>query len=123
MVLWTIGSGHPALLQFGSSVSTLGDFFAQKAGFSNVLMGISNQSAARGLNPGYAMGELVVTNQSPEDLEVSSDKIYVFERASGRPKASGRHRDCYGGKHGFACAIASQEFGDPQCGHFNGESK
>ena len=69
-----------SLLQFGSSVSTLGDFFAQKAGFSNVLMGIGNQSAARGLNPGYAMGELVVTNQSLEDLEVSSNKIYVFER-------------------------------------------
>lgn len=69
-----------SLLQFGSSVSSLGDFFAQKAGFSNLLMGIGNQTAARGLNPGYAMGELVVTNQSPEDLEVSSDKIYVFER-------------------------------------------
>jgi hypothetical protein len=68
------------LLQLGSSVSILGDFFSAKAGFANNLMGISNQSAARGLNPGYAFGELVVTNQSPEDIEVSNDKIYVFNR-------------------------------------------
>ncbi len=68
------------LLQMGSSVSKLGDFFAAKAGFANNLMGISNQSAARGLNPGYAFGELVVTTQSPEEIEVSNDKIYVFHR-------------------------------------------
>ncbi|MEQ8581585.1 MAG: PEP/pyruvate-binding domain-containing protein [Marinoscillum sp.] len=68
------------LLQLGSSVSLLGDFFADQAGFSNQLLGIKNQSAARGLNPGYAMGELVVTTQSPEEIEVSGDKIYVFNR-------------------------------------------
>ena len=68
------------LLQMGGSVSKLGDFFAAKAGFANNLMGISNQSAARGLNPGYAYGELVVSTQSPEEIEVSNDKIYVFNR-------------------------------------------
>ncbi len=68
------------LLQLGGAVSVLGDFFSEQAGFANNLMGIAGQSAARGLNPGYAMGELVVTNQSPEEVEVSSSKIYVFNR-------------------------------------------
>jgi hypothetical protein len=68
------------LLQLGSSASIIGDFFSMQAGFSNNVLKIENQSSIRGLNPGYAMGELVVTNESPESLEVSSDKIYVFNR-------------------------------------------
>lgn len=68
------------LLQLGSSVSLLGDFFSREAGFSNQVMDIENQSSIRGLNPGYALGELVVTNQSPEEIEVVNDKIYVFNR-------------------------------------------
>lgn len=68
------------LLELGSCVSVLGDFFATEAGFSNQVMDIANQSSMRGLNPGYALGELVVTNQSPEEIEVVSDKIYVFNR-------------------------------------------
>ena len=69
------------LLQLGSSASVLGDFFSMQAGFSNSVFKIENQSAMRGLNPGYAMGELVVTNESPETIEVSSNKIYIFNRA------------------------------------------
>ena len=68
------------LLQLGNTVSQLGDYFSEQAGFSNSLMGISNQSSARGLNSGYAYGELVVTTQNPEEIEVSGDKIYVFDR-------------------------------------------
>ncbi len=68
------------LLELGSSVSVLGDFFSGEAGFANKVMDIKNQSSMRGLNPGYAMGELVVTNQAPEDIEVAKDKIYVFNR-------------------------------------------
>ncbi len=33
-----------------------------------------------GVNPGYAMGELVVVEGLKEEMEVSSDKIYVFQR-------------------------------------------
>tara|TARA_R110001599_G_scaffold114638_1_gene280651 strand:- start:8803 stop:11706 length:2904 start_codon:yes stop_codon:yes gene_type:complete len=69
------------LLQLGSSASVLGDFFSMQAGFSNSVFKIENQSAMRGLNPGYAMGELVVTNESPETIEVVSNKIYIFNRA------------------------------------------
>jgi phosphoenolpyruvate synthase/pyruvate phosphate dikinase len=68
------------LLPLGDEVSELGDLFSRKAGFSNKVMNISAQSSIRGLNPGYAMGELVVTDRSPEEIEVASDKIYVFDR-------------------------------------------
>ncbi len=68
------------LLPLGNAVSRLGDYFGGQAGFSNELMGLKNQSSARGLNPGYAKGILVVTTQNPEDIEVESSKIYVFDR-------------------------------------------
>lgn len=67
------------LLHLGRSASMLGDYFSMQAGFSNAVMKIPDQSSIRGLNPGYAMGELVVTTESPENIEVSSDKIYVFD--------------------------------------------
>jgi len=68
------------LLPLGNSVSYLGDQVASLAGFSNELMGQRNQSSARGLNSGYAKGILEVTTANPEDIEVESTKIYVFDR-------------------------------------------
>lgn len=68
------------LLPLGLSVGQMGDFLAEQAGLSNQLMGLGGQSDARGLNPGYAKGELVVVEGFPEELEVSKDKIYIFER-------------------------------------------
>ncbi len=68
------------LLQLGDVVSDVGDMFASHAGFSNRVMNIPAQSSMRGLNSGYALGELVVTNRSPDDLEISGDRIYVFNR-------------------------------------------
>ncbi len=68
------------LLPLGSNVSQIGDFFSSQAGFANNVMGISDQSSLRGLNPGYALGELVVTEQTPEEVQIFSDKIYVFDR-------------------------------------------
>jgi hypothetical protein len=68
------------LLALGNAVSLLGDRFSKEAGFSNAVMGITSQSSIRGLNPGYAMGELVVTDLNPEDVEVFANKIYVFDR-------------------------------------------
>jgi phosphoenolpyruvate synthase/pyruvate phosphate dikinase len=43
-------------------------------------MQLPSQSSFRGLNPGYAYGELVVVSSSPDDIEVESDKIYVFQK-------------------------------------------
>lgn len=69
-----------ALLPLGQSVGQLGDFIARQANLSNQAMGIPNQSNLRGLNPGYALGELVVVDEVPEDVSVDKDKIYVFNR-------------------------------------------
>jgi hypothetical protein len=67
-------------LYLGKSVGDLGDFIAKESSLSNKVLTIQNQSTFRGLNPGYAYGELVVVDGSPDDIEVSSDKIYIFQR-------------------------------------------
>ena len=68
-------------LHLGKSVGELGDFIAKESALTNKVMDIPNQSTFRGLNPGYAFGELVVVGGSSEDIEVSSDKIYIFQRS------------------------------------------
>jgi hypothetical protein len=68
-------------LQLGQTVGELGAFIANESSFSNKVMNLTNQSSVRGLNPGYAFGELVVVNGNPDAIEVSSNKIYIFERA------------------------------------------
>lgn len=68
-------------LQLGKTVGDLGAFIATESSLSNKVMNLSNQSSVRGLNPGYAFGELVVVHGNPDAIEVSSNKIYIFERA------------------------------------------
>ncbi len=68
------------LLQLGQSVGELGSFIAKNSNQSNKVFDLQNQSHFRGLNPGFAKGELVVAD-NPEDIEVSPDKIYVFSHA------------------------------------------
>lgn len=68
-------------LYLGESVGELGDFIAKESALTNKVMDISNQSTVRGLNPGYAFGELVVVPGSPDDVEVSAEKIYIFKRS------------------------------------------
>ena len=68
-------------LHLGKSVGELGDFISKESALVNTIMDIPNPSTVRGLNPGYAFGELVVIAGSPEDIEVSSDKIYIFRRS------------------------------------------
>ncbi|MGM5470354.1 PEP/pyruvate-binding domain-containing protein [Flavobacteriaceae bacterium LMO-SS05] len=67
-------------LYLGLSVSALGDFIAKESALTNTVLDLPNQSGFRGLNPGYAFGELVVVQGSPDDVDVSSDKIYIFQR-------------------------------------------
>ncbi|RXP56178.1 phosphoenolpyruvate synthase [Lutibacter sp. HS1-25] len=67
-------------LHLGKSVADLGDILATESSLTNKVLTISNQSAVRGLNPGYAFGELVVIDGSPEGVEVSSNKIYIFQK-------------------------------------------
>lgn len=65
------------LLQLGQSIGELGSFIAINSNQSNQVFDIPNQSLFQGLNPGFAKGVLVVAD-SPEEIEVSADKIYVF---------------------------------------------
>ena len=67
-------------LYLGKSVGELGDYIAKESSITNKVLNINNQSTIRGLNPGYAFGELVVVDGNPDAIEVSSDKIYVFQR-------------------------------------------
>ncbi len=74
------------LLHLGRAVSQLGEAWAREAGFSNSVLGIAGQSSIRGLNPGFALGELVVVTGTPEKEDLSSSKIYVFHHPPGNLK-------------------------------------
>ncbi|MEO5906765.1 MAG: PEP/pyruvate-binding domain-containing protein, partial [Saprospiraceae bacterium] len=66
------------LLFLGQAASRLGDEFALKAGLSNDVLSINSQSSIHGLNPGFTKGELVVVTGSPDLVDISPDKIYIF---------------------------------------------
>jgi hypothetical protein len=66
------------LLYLGNCVSEMGEFISKEANLSNKVMDISGQSHIRGINPGYALGELVVMNEVTSDTQIFGDKIYVF---------------------------------------------
>jgi rifampicin phosphotransferase len=68
------------LLHLGLSVGKLGDFTAVQAKFSNQVMDIPEQSRMRGINPGFAKGELVVATGNENEVMVTADKIYAFNR-------------------------------------------
>ncbi len=67
------------LLPLGETVGELGNLITEQSGMANRMMNLSNQSSIKGLNPGYAMGELVVITGPANNLDVSNDKIYVIE--------------------------------------------
>ncbi len=68
------------LLPMGQAVGRLGEFIAERGNLKNQLAGVDDPAAVRGINPGYARGKLVVVTGSPEDVEVNSSHIYVFNR-------------------------------------------
>ena len=67
-------------LSLGNTVSELGAFVANVSNINNDVMSIKSQSSVRGLNPGYAYGELVVVDGNPDDVEVNTNKIYIFQQ-------------------------------------------
>jgi phosphoenolpyruvate synthase/pyruvate phosphate dikinase len=67
-------------LDLGESVSRLGALISDISAISNDVLNIKSQTSVRGLNPGYAFGELVIIEESPEGVEIDSDKIYVFQK-------------------------------------------
>jgi len=66
-------------LSLGNSIGKLGNFITNKSSLNNKVLDLTNQSHVHGLNPGYAMGKLMVIDGSAENLDVSSDNIYVFD--------------------------------------------
>ena len=69
------------LLSFGEAAWQLMDTAERLLGLSNNVMGIQNPNQIRGLNPGFALGELEVISGAPEGVSFSSKKIYVLPRA------------------------------------------
>jgi len=67
-------------LDLGESVSKLGSIIANKSSISNKVLNLKSQGSIRGLNPGYAFGELVVIEGSPENVSIDPSKIYIFQR-------------------------------------------
>ncbi|TYP98183.1 pyruvate phosphate dikinase-like enzyme [Tenacibaculum adriaticum] len=67
-------------LSLGETVSKLGTYVANISNINNDVMSINNQSSIRGLNPGFAYGELVVVDGNPNDIEVNTNKIYIFQK-------------------------------------------
>ncbi|MCB9208319.1 MAG: phosphoenolpyruvate synthase [Ignavibacteriales bacterium] len=68
------------LLFYGNTVSQLNEFVMKEIGQKNEVLNLANQNQIKGLNPGYAKGELVVIKGLAEDVEFKSDKIYAFEK-------------------------------------------
>jgi hypothetical protein len=66
------------LLSLGNSLGELGDFVASESQLTHQILDLSNASTLRGLNPGFARGELVIVDKDEEEVEVASNKIYVF---------------------------------------------
>ncbi len=66
------------LLQLGHSVGQFSDFISEKSLLTNKVFNISDQGHVRGINPGFSKGILVVAD-SPDGIQISQDKIYVFQ--------------------------------------------
>ena len=69
------------LLAQGQVASQLAEILAVKSGTTHQVMGVANQSQIRGINPGYATGELVVVTGEVDQVSFSAQKIYLLQRA------------------------------------------
>ncbi|QTD37708.1 phosphoenolpyruvate synthase [Polaribacter batillariae] len=67
-------------LNLGETVSKLNAFASKVLKVNNNVLGIKDQDAIRGLNPGYAFGKLIVVQGNPNDVEVNSNNIYIFQK-------------------------------------------
>ncbi len=67
------------LLPLGETAGEISELAASASGIRNRALDLKEQSHLRGLNPGFAFGELVVIAGTPEGLDYSPQKIYVIE--------------------------------------------
>lgn len=68
------------LLSLGEVSSELGRHFAETSGQKNEVMGIANAADMRGINPGIAVGQLIVTDGIADASAFRSDAIYIMAR-------------------------------------------
>ncbi len=69
------------LLPLGNITDQLADISSHLKGLANDVLQLNNQSHMRGVNPGFAFGELEVVTSPAEDIAFSGDKIYALYRA------------------------------------------
>lgn len=67
-------------LKLGDAVGRLSNFIVKTVNLENAALDLNDQGEIQGLNPGYALGELVVVEDFNTNLEVNPNKIYVFNR-------------------------------------------
>lgn len=68
------------LLPLGDAIGDLGGLVSRQVGLTSQVENVSNTSTVRGLNAGYAKGELVVVEGNAEGMAVDPNKIYIFDR-------------------------------------------
>jgi len=68
------------LLPLGETAGRFSNVKAVLTEVTNQVMGISDSGRIRGLNPGFARGELVVVRESAAEIRFEDDKIYVLPR-------------------------------------------
>ncbi len=70
------------LLIQGETADKLVDLLQKHTGVCHRITGLSGTGGIRGLNPGYALGELVVITEDPERILYAPDKIYMLSRVT-----------------------------------------
>jgi hypothetical protein len=70
-----------ALLPLGETAWKLQQIAESHCRVSNFVMGVPSQHQVRGLNPGFAFGELEIITGAPEGMSFDPSKIYVIQRA------------------------------------------
>ncbi|PZD77313.1 PEP/pyruvate-binding domain-containing protein [Mesonia sp. K7] len=66
------------VLKLGETVSELSDFLKEETELSNKLLSVKHPNDARGLNPGYAKGKLIIVEDG--NIKVNPDHIYIFRQ-------------------------------------------
>ena len=69
------------LLPWGETAGQLAELATGLFGAPNQVLGLPGQSQVRGLNPGFALGELVVVSGPVEQVDFADGKIYALARA------------------------------------------
>lgn len=68
------------ILPLGSTLEQLNQVLSEALSSPSVVMDHKATAGLQGLNPGFAKGELVVLTEVTEDMDLSDEKIYAFDR-------------------------------------------